>query len=177
MDLMLLLVPLDDTVVFPTMDVTLPVDVAGEERVLLVPRHDGEFAKVGTIADVRDVVRLPGGARGAALLAGLLDQLDRVTQARRERLGLAAGVVPGVVWLALFAGAVLTIAFTFFFGTANLRAQAWMAAMLTLMISMSLLIVMLLDHPFAGDVRVTAAALERVLEDFGGGPSSGSGAQ
>ncbi|HWT92207.1 MAG TPA: endopeptidase La [Solirubrobacteraceae bacterium] len=63
----LLLVPLDDTVVFPTMDVTLPVDVAGEERVLLVPRHDGEFAKVGTIADVTDSVRLPGGARGAQL--------------------------------------------------------------------------------------------------------------
>jgi ATP-dependent Lon protease len=63
----LLLVPLDDTVVFPTMDVTLPVDIAGEERVLLVPRHDNEFAKVGTIARVAETVRLPGGARGAQL--------------------------------------------------------------------------------------------------------------
>src|SRR5687768_16080208 len=62
-----LLVPLDDTVVFPTMDVTLPVDVAGEERVLLVPRHDNQFASVGTIARVAEVVRLPGGARGASL--------------------------------------------------------------------------------------------------------------
>src|ERR687885_74349 len=40
----LLLIPLDDTVVFPTMDVTLPVDTGDEER-----------------------VRLPGGARGAVL--------------------------------------------------------------------------------------------------------------
>ena len=63
----LLLVPLDDTVVFPTMDVTLPVDASGEERVLLVPRHDGEFASVGTIATVTDTVRLPGGGRGASL--------------------------------------------------------------------------------------------------------------
>ena len=30
----LLLVPLEDTVVFPTMDVTLPVDVGDEERVV-----------------------------------------------------------------------------------------------------------------------------------------------
>src|ERR687898_378843 len=59
----LLLVPLDDTVVFPTMDVTLPVDVGDETRVLLIPRHDGEFAKVGTIAEVTDRVRLPGGGR------------------------------------------------------------------------------------------------------------------
>jgi ATP-dependent Lon protease len=63
----LLLVPLDDTVVFPTMDVTLPVDVGDEERVLLIPRHDNEFAKVGTIAEVTDRVRLPGGARAVAL--------------------------------------------------------------------------------------------------------------
>src|ERR671939_688645 len=63
----LLLVPLDDTVVFPTMDVTLPVDTGDEERVLLIPRHDGEFAKVGTIAEVTDRVRLPGGARAVTL--------------------------------------------------------------------------------------------------------------
>jgi ATP-dependent Lon protease len=63
----LLLVPLDDTVVFPTMDVTLPVRVGDEERVLLVPRHDGEFAKVGTIAEITDHIRLPGGGRAVAL--------------------------------------------------------------------------------------------------------------
>src|SRR2546423_11878576 len=63
----LLLIPLDDTVVFPTMDVTLPVDTHGEERVLLIPRHDGEFAKVGTIARAAQTVRLPGGVRGAVL--------------------------------------------------------------------------------------------------------------
>src|SRR3982751_5854323 len=63
----LLLVPLDDTVVFPTMDVTLPVDVGDEDRVVLVPRHEDTFAKVGTIARVADVVRLPGGIRGASL--------------------------------------------------------------------------------------------------------------
>src|ERR671914_2043937 len=63
----LILVPLDDTVVFPTMDVTLPVDVGDDERVLLIPRHDQEFAKVGTIAEVTDRVRLPGGARAVQL--------------------------------------------------------------------------------------------------------------
>src|ERR671927_2983 len=61
----LLLIPLDDTVVFPTMDVTLPVDPADEDRVLLVPRHEGEYARVGTIARVANRIRMPGGARGA----------------------------------------------------------------------------------------------------------------
>ncbi|MEJ7826087.1 MAG: AAA family ATPase, partial [Solirubrobacteraceae bacterium] len=63
----LLLVPLDDTVVFPTMDLNLPLDVSSEERVLLVPRHEGEYAKVGTIATVTGKIRLPGGAVGVSL--------------------------------------------------------------------------------------------------------------
>ena len=63
----LLLIPLDETVVFPTMDVTLPVDVGDEERVLLVPRKDGAFAKVGTVAQVSERVRLPGGGRAVSL--------------------------------------------------------------------------------------------------------------
>jgi ATP-dependent Lon protease len=66
----LLLIPLDDTIVFPTMTVTLTVDVGDEDRVLLVPRHEQDFARVGTIARVEDHVRLPGGAR-AVTLTGL----------------------------------------------------------------------------------------------------------
>src|SRR2546423_3713558 len=65
----LLLIPLEDTVVFPTMNVTLPVDVGDEERVLLVPRHDGEYAGVGTVAEVIERVRLGGGS--AIMLRGL----------------------------------------------------------------------------------------------------------
>src|SRR5213595_1645856 len=66
----LLLVPLDDTVVFPNMNITAPVDVGDEERVLLVPRHEGEYAKVGTVAEVAERVRLPGGG-SAVTLVGL----------------------------------------------------------------------------------------------------------
>ena len=63
----LLLVPLDDIVVFPNMNVTLTVDVGDEERVLLVPKHEDEYAKVGTVATITDRIRLPGGGRAVAL--------------------------------------------------------------------------------------------------------------
>src|SRR5919201_4455685 len=66
----LLLVPVDDSVVFPHMTVTLAVDVGEESRVVLVPRTDDAFSAVGTVAEVVDRVRLPGGARATAL-AGL----------------------------------------------------------------------------------------------------------
>src|SRR5690348_4917094 len=66
----LLLIPLDDVVAFPGMSLTLAVDAGEEERVLLVPRHENEFAAVGTVAEVNNRVRLPGGGR-AYELAGL----------------------------------------------------------------------------------------------------------
>jgi ATP-dependent Lon protease len=57
-----LLIPLDDTVVFPNMTVTLPLDTGGATHVLLVPRHEGVYASVGTLVEVVESGRLPGGA-------------------------------------------------------------------------------------------------------------------
>src|SRR4051812_41821509 len=63
----LLLVPVDDSVVFPNMTVTLAIDVGDADRVVLVPRKGDDFASVGTIANVVERVRLPGGGRAVAL--------------------------------------------------------------------------------------------------------------
>jgi len=63
----LLLVPLEDTVVFPGMSVTLTVDVGDDDRVLLVPKHEGEYSSVGLVADVEERVRLRGGVRAVTL--------------------------------------------------------------------------------------------------------------
>ena len=49
------------------MSLTLAIDAGDEERVLLVPRHEQEFAAIGTVAEVTDKVRLPGGGRAFAL--------------------------------------------------------------------------------------------------------------
>jgi ATP-dependent Lon protease len=57
----LLLIPLEDSIVFPNMTVTLAIDAGDDERVLLVPVHEGAYARVGTVAEVTGRVRLPGG--------------------------------------------------------------------------------------------------------------------
>src|SRR6202451_255701 len=64
---LLRLIPLDDTVVFPNMGITLTIDVGDDERVVLVPRHENEFLEVGTIAEVSEQLRLPGGGRAVAI--------------------------------------------------------------------------------------------------------------
>jgi ATP-dependent Lon protease len=72
------LIPVDDEVVFPGMTVTLTAEVGGDERVLLVPRHDQTYAKVGVVAEVgkqttsrrRPVVSLRALHRGVPGAAG-----------------------------------------------------------------------------------------------------------
>src|SRR4051794_21981125 len=75
------------------MTVTLTVDVGDEERVLLVPKHEGEYANVGTVADVEERVRLRGGALAVSLTglhrgvigAARTDELGRLRVEVEER--------------------------------------------------------------------------------------------
>ncbi len=69
MKTLLRLVPLDDAVVFPGMDVTLPLALGEAPQVLLVPRHGNHYAKVGVIAKVVERVRMPGRTQAVALSA------------------------------------------------------------------------------------------------------------
>ena len=80
------IIPLDDTVVFPGMPITVPVDVGSEDRVFLVSRHDNTYAKVGVVADVSERVRLAG--RGLFVELGVV--VEHISVSRAEpRLRLA----------------------------------------------------------------------------------------
>jgi ATP-dependent Lon protease len=55
------LIPLDDSVLFPGMTATVIADGPTGGRVFVVSRHDDEFASVGTVAEVAERARIPGG--------------------------------------------------------------------------------------------------------------------
>jgi Protein of unknown function (DUF4239) len=111
----------------------------------------------------------PVDRRGEVLLAEILRQLDLVTQSRRARLVAAAGTVPGVIWFVLFAGAVITVGFAFFFAAEDLLAQTMMTGALCGLVFSGLLVIVVIDRPFAGSVKVSPEALVSVLNDLGSG--------
>ena len=76
------LIALDDTVVFPGMTITLPIDVGEDRRVFLVPRHGNDYATVGVVAEVVEQVRLPGGGN-----AGRADAACTAVSPGRPRPG------------------------------------------------------------------------------------------
>lgn len=51
------------------------------------------------------------------------------------------GTVPGATWFVLFLGAVLTMSFTFFFGTQNVVTQSAMTGVLAALIFSAILVV------------------------------------
>ena len=103
--------------------------------------------------------------RNRALVTEIFSQLDHMTEARRSRLNAAEGAVPNVIWLVLLGGAVVTIAFTFFFGMESLMSQTIITALLALLIFSELLVVIVIDRPFTGAVKVHPTALSGVLAD------------
>jgi hypothetical protein len=112
------------------------------------------------------VLRLPEAGQ-TPLLIEMFRQIDTITQARRTRLHLATGIVPPIIWLVLFSGAGLTVAFTFFFGTKNLRAQVLMTGALSALTFMALFVIVEIDHPFTGPSYVRSDPLKDVLQDNG----------
>src|SRR5437762_2384641 len=63
------IIPLDEEVVFPGLPVTLSVDVGSDAQVLLVPRQQNTYARVGVVAEVSERVRLAGRGVGVTLMA------------------------------------------------------------------------------------------------------------
>ena len=110
----------------------------------------------------------PADLHDSNVQAELLSELDQVTRARRERLVMAEGTVPKVIWFVLFLGAALTISFTFFFGTENLVAQSCMTGILAAIILSAVVVVIALDRPYTGAIVVSREPIRTVIEDMGG---------
>ncbi len=108
----------------------------------------------------------------------MLDSIVRVNEHRRERIISAEASLPTALWYTLVFGGIVTIGFTYFFGSPNLWAQSLQVAVLAAMMSMTLLLIAKMDYPFAGDVRVQPdafiAAAEK-MRDLGGAPAPGAG--
>lgn len=109
----------------------------------------------------------PAGGE-SAVLSKIFDELSIVTQARRDRNALAAGVVPGIIWVVLVAGGIMTVGSAFFFTSQNLFAQVVMTGMLSVIVCLAILAVISISYPFTGPVGVGPAPLTGLLGDFGG---------
>jgi len=95
-----------------------------------------------------------------------LTRVHEVSDARRLRLLEATQGLPGILWVVLLGGGVVTVCFTYLFGLKSNWAHALMVAALTLVICGTLFTIGSLEYPFAGQVEIRPYAFEQVLRTF-----------
>lgn len=100
-----------------------------------------------------------------AILSEMFYQLDQVTQARRARIAMADGIIPDVIWFILIGGALVTVLFTFFFGSASLVAQVLMNGLLSFLVFITLWVIAEINFPFTGPVQAGYKPLTIFLQD------------
>jgi uncharacterized membrane protein len=80
--------------------------------------------------------------------ANLLTNLNELSDTRRIRLQDSSSSMPPGIWALLFAGAFITMVFTWFFRVENLRLQVMMILLIAFVISLTLYIIIALSFPF-----------------------------
>ncbi len=108
----------------------------------------------------------PSTERDRLLQAQTLDRLHEMDDDRRLRQLASQSGLPGVLWGLLIDGAIVTVAFTYFFSSPSPRAQYVMTALYTASIVFVLLLIQVLNFPFRGALTVTPEAFVLALRTF-----------
>jgi len=90
--------------------------------------------------------------------------INKLAEYRRLRIFAGNNTIPSVIWVVLLIGGLITVSYTYFLGVKNIRAQYLMTAALTVTITLILVLIYILDHPFTGESSVSLKPLKEVIE-------------
>jgi hypothetical protein len=93
-----------------------------------------------------------------------VDAAMQLWNCRRLRTELARRGMPPLKWVVLILGGVITIFFTYFFSVENLKLQAVMTALMTVIIALNIYLVEMFGYPYSGDLRVDPSGYRVVRE-------------
>lgn len=98
----------------------------------------------------------------AVFFQAAIDQMNELGMQRRLRLLSSESKLPTVMWMLLIGGGLVAVGFTYCIGTRHALVQGLITAALTGLIVFTLMLVSALQHPFAGQIRIKADAMESV---------------
>ncbi len=96
----------------------------------------------------------------------LFEEITKIADLRRLRLDESNTELPVLMWILLWGGGALTLAFTLFFRAPNERAHLVMIAMITGIVAFVLFLIMELDQPFLGEISVSPKPFAQALAAF-----------
>ncbi|MCX5607422.1 DUF4239 domain-containing protein [Streptomyces sp. NBC_00047] len=97
----------------------------------------------------------PAGTRAETFYAEAVTHLNDVAAQRRARVSMAETSLPILLQVLVYGGALVILPLTFLFGLRSLKMQLLFVSAVAGLIGFSLLLVVALDRPFAGDLSVS----------------------
>lgn len=128
-------------------------------------RSELTSATVDSIA--RDVFLYePRSTHAQLLYEQVLDDVQELLNARRERLYLGSASVGPVIWLVVIIGAIITLGFTWFFYIPSRRAHIITSGVAAALVGMMMFLILGLDHPAWGSLNVDPGAFVTVKSNL-----------
>jgi hypothetical protein len=94
------------------------------------------------------------------------EQLNQLVSLRSQRLDFVDRAIPGVLWIALIVGGIVTVGFALLFGLRRAALHSLMVGSLAALIGVLLFVTVVINYPFSGDVSVKPEPFDRVVADF-----------
>jgi hypothetical protein len=131
-------------------------------------RGDSSPAAAERLGDLFATLRGVGSVTTTqqAFLDDAIDRLNDVTQRRAERISAAEESTPGVLWVAILVGGAVTLGFALLFGVSDQRLHYLMVGGFAAVLALQVFVILVLGHPFSGDVRVSPEPFQHVVRDF-----------
>lgn len=98
-----------------------------------------------------------------------LKHLNDAGERRRTRIFESTNNIPGIIWTVLLFGGVMTIVYTYFFFAKNIVHQFVMTSALTILNTLILYMIVMLDNPFRGYIKIDYSAFQYTLQMLNGG--------
>ena len=114
----------------------------------------------------------PQGDGQAAAQRALVDAIQTVLEARRQRIILSSSSVNWVKWLVLLAQATLTLVTIAMVHADNARACRTILAIFATSVGLAVTLIAAHSRPFTGELSVSPAILQQVLPEAGGAAGS-----
>lgn len=96
-----------------------------------------------------------------------ITKINDLLNLRVLRLTAAKAGIHDLLWFVLVIGGVVTIVFTIFFGTENLKAKVLMSTLLAVLIALVLFTILEFSLPFVGSARVSCEPFQLLIARIG----------
>lgn len=92
-----------------------------------------------------------------------IQRLNELGSSRRARLIISQSGLPATLWFLLIGGGIIVVAFTYLFGTKSAITQTLTVGALAGLIGFLLFLILAMDFPFSGDLRIEPDDLRGVI--------------